>query len=477
MKTPQTTRSIKYCHIGAGKLGLGLVFPLFADRACDPIIFQRQADPENQNPIYENIRLNNKYLTYDGTTTTEIAAASLQYFDEMAPQGMSNTIEALAEADIVTVCTPTLPENLSQTLAKVNALRSKPAAFLVFANGEKMSSRALRKAETALKSQLDMFVACDVVSDRICPAIDMSGEISRVIVEPYMDVTIHADNVAHDLLVDVLGGQAGVRVTKRAQEFEFFERRKYWLLNGTHYALASRIRTEKINQSLQATLLNDAAALEAIESMQSEIIDAMGLYCRSKGLSEDGEMNREALKIFANEVLDRLRQGPKDGTERIFRDLYNYTSIAKDFANLEMKLKVGHDGHLKKLFENLASQGRHAQTVLTDWTDDSELNDFRQHYYAHIHRYIRKAIQSYGLAAYFAKVKTRIGEPLRMILNTMTGKNENGNFPKELSAAMCNMNEVALYYLSEAENRIEQQIVGASRETERRAREKWGHTE
>jgi mannitol-1-phosphate/altronate dehydrogenase len=323
----------RHVHLGAGRLGLGLIVPLLSGSA---VLVNRPPSPSSSLRIYEWLKSHESYqirTAGHAPTQAEVSYAAFHYADES---------EALrtyfGSSDLSLVTTATRAQNLAEAglrLAEWLQYRSEVDKGMEFhltvIAGENLpsnSSRLRQEVRDVLSSRGDNstlqyidsnvdFLNCLV--DRICLSVSLLDEEVLVDVEDYQEWVIEVSSLEQrERLAELVKPSVTLAST---HDFEFYYRRKVWLLNGIHLILAV-LGTEKGLRTV-GDALADSEVLSAVRHVQDSFAMALG-YLTSLDAEEAPEDSRlRSLLDYNESVLQRLAVTGEDILdERILRELY-----------------------------------------------------------------------------------------------------------------------------------------------------------
>ncbi|MBU2602211.1 MAG: hypothetical protein KKA32_08600 [Actinobacteria bacterium] len=453
---------INYCHIGAGKLGLGLAYPMFHPVAGRSAIVQRpaasgQSDSQRRNQVLDQ---REAYYVDDGRQRIEVPVLDFRVLDPVtSPRRVA---EVIAGADIVSVATGTDVREYWPALRLADAMKSEPCALLAFDNSRRASSHIIRSAERSLDYRFTKLVPCDMVVDRICTNVRVVEDQVVVEAEAFLDVTIQATDSCGQLLSHLLRDQANVRIVQSDDLFDAYEKRKAWLMNAAHYAFAA-FGLQKSPLFTVDSAAKDTEILEAVRRTQNEFTLALLLWMEERGLPEDGDVSKPALIRYAADVRARVASGPTESADRIFNGLLEYSQQGKLHSDIVERMIEDTDQLLK---EHLAKVGHHrgrgakrpimVARILRGWHREPELQFYRQKLAARLNSHMAALVTRIGLVSFFEKARARIHEPLNLLIEHLKGtpEEEIRGYPMYSTAALLAVENAVLYYVRRAELNI-----------------------
>ncbi|MHB8858853.1 MAG: mannitol-1-phosphate 5-dehydrogenase [Thermoleophilia bacterium] len=448
---------ITYCQIGAGKLGLGLVYPLFAPQAHRSILLQRPGEKESST---RNIILKEagQYSVAIGPTITNYL---VDEFVELNDQGRELALEALVAADVIAIATGARTENCWELLVEADRRKTKLCAVLVFENGVRCSTSLLDLMSSEMKYRFENLIACDVVCDRICTEIELKDSQVIVHTEEFCDVTIGAKAPLKDNLANLLPGATGVRIVSDDQLFDAYERRKAWLVNSAHYTFAALGRKKGARFTVDMAA-RDENIRQHVRRMHKELALALLLWMNENGVEPVNELELSELLEYAQVVRQRVAAGPKDEIGRIFKPLLEYSERGSMHSDLVGHLKEKNDlllvKYLKVMVERKQKDGVSMTVVelIDEWKNRPEVRRYKQNLASEMASFVANLIRRIGLSSFFEKARARLHEPLEIILNALHVTDSAVGYPVYTTEALLAVQDTVQFFV----NRAEQDAAG-----------------
>lgn len=342
----------RHIHIGAGKIGLGLIVPITYKCGFEVIILNKENDPSEKQKYEKNTFLaSRKYYTlYELEYIPSIKKPKAKNHDTVEydsfftfPEGtdrIDSRLQRLISSDpcptLVTISVeignlkriiPLLSRIMELHLLDYGVLKNKQFPIFVTAceNGYRVTDRlkeSLMKDPSSdrLKSQIKQFsdnkvLFINSLVDRVVPKDPViTGETLSMGVEQYYKWVIEISDIKsniedHKILKQQLGNKV---VFTSSEEFTGWEVKKYVCLNALHLALGTLICWYKhFNNSISMMeaieYLPEGLSIdiiqEKIKNIQEELSQA-GCILTKHSLSYEEVMD------YNIEVLDRIKKMP-----------------------------------------------------------------------------------------------------------------------------------------------------------------------
>lgn len=347
--------SVSVCIIGAGSIGLSLLFPWMRAEGHDPVLIARASRRAVTSARLERIRRERKFIvrmpdgdrSFDGVTLIEYDAANLEGV------GSEAAIDALSTADVVLVSVGV--GNLGDVAQLVaTALRrrggTKPLHVLAFENRHRASLELARQIDrlVAGAAGLRPVMPHVTVTDRACQSTGAGGT-ADVEAESYGEVVI-ADSARAVIGAGTRPASTGPVVTHVSdQEMELFEDRKYWFVNGTHVVLGLRAYDRgaagfRLVDALDAD--GNAALLRSLHEEWIAVLAARAARCNATHPA----LTHASIRGYADRMFDRLRELPTWTVLNVLRELQEHRGSPRE----DVLARVAR--LLEKLDGRLASQ-------------------------------------------------------------------------------------------------------------------------
>jgi hypothetical protein len=279
-----------HIHIGAGRLGLGLIAASGAQARLDLHLVHRTSSSVPE-PLHVSL-----------TVVGEHGAAAGPSF-EIPSVSCSDTVQGLAPA--VQTVLRHAPHLLITTAVTTEGLAAR-RDFLIELAAERAKSDQVRSTAfiagendpgpgyPALKAELRALgVDCrDTMVNRVCPSIeaDLAADARRVTVDALAEWVIAGRPTGA-----ALGALARVSHVRFVADVEPYEVRKRWLVNGVHLAIAILARYRRL-PSIDVAVAEEGR-IAWIERLQAVLIGA--LERRHPGLEDKRRIRGRACRRVA----------------------------------------------------------------------------------------------------------------------------------------------------------------------------------
>lgn len=446
---------VTYCQVGAGKLGLGLAYPLFAPQAHRSILLQRPSPSRNVESSTRNRLLEDAghFSVDNGPTVSDYPVGEFVLLDD---QSRGRALEAFMAADVITIVTGKRTENCWELLVEADRRKTQPCALLVFDNASRSSTSLLDSISTKMGHEFENLIPCDVVCDRICTGLELEDRRVVVHTEEFSDVTVRVPTGFQGVPAILLSEASGVRLVSDDRLFDAYERRKAWLVNAAHYAFAA------LGLKRNALYTVDMAARDRqitkhVEHMQGELALALLLWMAENGVEPDHNLQLPELLVYAQTVRERVAAGPSDEIGRIFKPLLEYSEHGSMHSDLVEYVKEKNESLLFEHLENIVERKEYegvnmtARDLIKDWQNQTEIRRYRQELASEIAIFVARLIRRIGLSSFFEKARARLHEPLGIILKALTEAESAGRYPLYTSEAMLAVQEAVQFYVLRAE--------------------------
>jgi hypothetical protein len=350
---------VRICLIGSGSLALGLLYPWLSRLpGCDLTIVTRAGGEES-----EALRALKRYRLQMGgsellqTVYQDVCAYDPRNLDDASAD---TCIACLQESDVIAVSVgvnnlPAAGRLIARACAGGKGL---PLHLLAFENAPGASQKLLlhvyEEMEALGGGQGRALRAHTVLADRACQR-DMDGERTVVIqAERFGEILL--EETARDLFDEVIspeGPQPYVRYVP-TEAVDLAERRKFWLVNGTHTALGllcAHANLQLLNQGL-----SDERIAQILRTLHAEWVQVLHQVAMDKGF-DTGLFSAEELTLQAERMFDRLRDSPDLSVRDVLKELTDLGE-AKEVARFLHRL-------FQKLDDRLAEAVRLASEIGT----------------------------------------------------------------------------------------------------------------
>jgi hypothetical protein len=159
----------------------------------------------------------------------------------------------------------------------------------------------------------------NAIVDRVCPTeCRLEDGTAIVETEKFRQWIVLKDDLdALKIVDDHPFLTSPIEVISSSEEFEFLEKRKRWLVNGTHVAAAFFARSIGVNSLPLA--LEDEYVLKNVQSVQDGCAQALFINAASSTTAAYND-----IREFGRRVIDRIKNGPEDTADRILMDWINW---------------------------------------------------------------------------------------------------------------------------------------------------------
>ena len=335
-----------HIHLGAGKLGLGLVVPIFKKNSR-VVIIQRPSDQWKHIKEYDFINLYvNEYLIGKFEVFHESSKNSnIQSFiqkwkskndlflcvrDELMIKNL-----LLASHSISTSLGP----GISEILKYLNEAEFESEVNLYPFENNKDSVDAIKEVLNSTCSGINII---PVIADKICSEKIINENRILIKAEPYQNIIINGATKSASKIFKTFKGIDSVIVATDKSEYDFYYKRKFYIVNGIHmiaaiygylYLYEKKIPYEKWSEySLSVLLDNQILYKKFIDfiSIQSiRIVLESNKNTEKKG-TEDAKNTYDKLVAYGESVLIRFRT---------FNDLIIRILNINDIRKLETNYK------------------------------------------------------------------------------------------------------------------------------------------
>lgn len=335
-----TQKKPTHIHFGAGKLGLGLVCPLFHE-SSRLIIIQRPTPHWEIIRDTVQIKINGNTLAACDVVTDKTSIKELiEIIDS------KNDILILSENDEILQIAINCADSISTALgsylydiADTLSLYSniKQINLYPFENNSDM----VKIFATRLSNRTDKIQVTPVVSDRICYRRDINPDSIDISCEEYNDVHIYISKDKPKTLESV--ESINLHYTTSPNVQDFFYNRKFWLVNGMHMLLAVYSFYYLIEKNIPfqqwkeipINIFNEISSIERslpiLSSFQSiRLILSTDVKVLKKSLDTINQREQfEILKKYSENIFVRFDRQP----DPLFRvlDLSNLESLKSKY--------------------------------------------------------------------------------------------------------------------------------------------------
>jgi len=155
--------------------------------------------------------------------------------------------------------------------------------------------------------------------DRICHNIEDEGNKIKVECEKYYSWIIDVSGASNSPSF-LEKGLEGIKIVKDKNLFNLYVKRKKWLVNGIHSAIAVYALASEQPYALISDAIQDPKISLIIENIQEEFASALEIC---------GNANINKIEQFNKEFLQRVKKNKGDKAARILRDLCKEDMIMK----------------------------------------------------------------------------------------------------------------------------------------------------
>lgn len=320
-------------HIGAGKLGLGLIVPLLKKTGLKVWLLNRDDDVEKNKKLFVKqykILPANQMVNFD-------------YFDIFNEDDMDEQlIGRLSQREIQLITTSVTEHGLSKVakyLSKIARKRMQEnidSSLVIIAcenihkNSKVLRERTMDLLDRDQKNFVNAhFHFCNCVVDRVCNDLKSDGKLVEICAhEPYswkIDISNIPKKEAN-FLENAFGKSVGFL---NKQDFQFEETLKLWCFNGMQLILAAYAKNFARDNNLSdyplSSMLQDVDTIYMIHRIQYVFTVAM--------TAAYGKSHRNRVKKYHKEFLERIAKGSDDMASRIIHDLHKSIEIEYEESN------------------------------------------------------------------------------------------------------------------------------------------------
>ncbi len=228
---------LDHCHIhfGGGRIGFGLVVPLFNNNSR-LVVIQRPSDPWKKIKGTEKIELkiNGKYLTHFDVI-----------HDLSKKKGMKHILEKWGSNDNLLVCSSNTDllkifienaDSMSTSLGSglnyiieliSNSILKKKINLYPFEN----DNNAVTALSNNLRSLTDKIIVVPVIADKICSKRTINSGLINIQAESYAAVTVQGKNKQVHKIFNAINN---VTITRNVREQNHLYNKKLYIVNGIH---------------------------------------------------------------------------------------------------------------------------------------------------------------------------------------------------------------------------------------------------
>jgi mannitol-1-phosphate/altronate dehydrogenase len=324
-----------HVHIGAGKFGLGMVVDLCHRAGFRTLVMNRKSGAEHHHPLGSRGAFR---VVYDNAAHQELKKVTAHFYDSALE---TEAIELIANSSVRLLTTSVRPDGLRDVaplIAEALARRVQnhvgtPLCILACENlrdnSAQLSDHVKAHFQKITSKPLGgSAVFCNTIVDRICAGIAVVGGLLEVSVEEFSEWIIEHPGRSIDAL-DTLSGLDGVTLTRSNEEFQAFETRKYWCLNGVQLAAAAYSYHYDPGLVLLSEALENQNILGKVRALQDEVGYAFRLYAGNLGVS--ASFPEEEVVRYSDSVLRRFRRNKTDRVSRLLKHQEDAESRLRQF--------------------------------------------------------------------------------------------------------------------------------------------------
>ncbi len=352
--------ALSVCIIGAGRIGLGLLYPWMVSAGNKAVLINRRAHSGSARPYRTALKTDAAYLLKGPCGEWPYGEVELQEYDpdDLGGADSRDAVAAISAANVVLVSVGVA--NLGQVAYLIaegcrDAPAETPLHVLAFENRPEASAELERLVSDVLRSTPGAaarpVVSHATVTDRACSMEDVSGP-ATVKIERYGEVVV-ADTAASlfDPCED-LADAAPIVTVAPPKSVEFFEYRKFWLVNGTHVVLGILAEKKEGAGFRLVDVLEDPNAALFLRGLHQEWTRVLAAHARAAGCTHPA-LSEEALNAFSDRIFERLGDQADWTVMNVLRE---FVSIIQDpleepLAHLSKLARL-----LKKFDDRLARQ-------------------------------------------------------------------------------------------------------------------------
>lgn len=227
-----------HVHFGAGKMGLGLVVPLMCEN--NQIIIIQRPSPKWDNTKYQD------YLTINlnGTETFKF-----NFYHEQSGKNLDDILDLISTGNNVFICSgkmeilgpiienaysisTALDTGLDYIVNVLEGLKFPQKVNLYPFENDHTAVERLREKLSKKNNSIDVI---NLIPDRICPERKIDRKNIMVKCESYANVVVRGANKD---VYDLFSNNPNVIVADSNEEYDFYYKKKFWLLNSIHMIMA-----------------------------------------------------------------------------------------------------------------------------------------------------------------------------------------------------------------------------------------------
>jgi len=325
-----------HLHIGAGSLGLGLVVPLCSKMGFKVHIANRPHG--SKADVYDRLKEGRtlSLLFVDSGGCEQVPYSRFYYTDD------PDLMDIFADGRLSVVTTAVRGENLDNVFPVIyEGLLTRchsapknghPLILIACESSPHCSSRlhnlvqeeAIKKNDIELLRYIkDEVGFVDTLVDRICfpPKVEQDGSITSHS-ETYYEWLGNKANLRGEIsaLADKIF-LGGVPKLIRENEFDFFFKRKSWLVTGIQLAIAVKgLACDPPKERVQ-DVLDSPVLMSNVDKVGMVWELALQYYGEVKLFLDIQEVGYEDIKDYAQTVLTRLKRMSSDNLDRILWEL------------------------------------------------------------------------------------------------------------------------------------------------------------
>lgn len=408
---------MKYIQYGAGSIGLGLIGQVVAENKHHIIFINRSRENSKKNELLEAKKPILLQSLKDGSNIYQLT--DYEFFaseDE-------NTLKAIADPEVRILSTAVRQENLheaAERIVKGLSLRSQrldvPLLCIMACENIPSNSDVLKEHITSYCDErtrqfIDEHVTfLNTVIDRIC--LSSSAERGLVVkVEDEYEWIINVGRLEDpDLRQEFLGFFSSTPLVKLVGElaFQFYERKKLWLMNGIHMVLGivSLVENQKHPAARGIQTVGDALSREDVikrlRLAQKAFAIGLAQFVKDKGIKIKGATQND-LDKYNEKIFLRLQDSKLDKIDRFLADI-----IKPDVEQV-----------FEQAYESIKKYG------LPEGNKE---------------KVIERLYSAFDINVYLKKLAERISEPFKYFLMAIKGQE---SLPKDTTNLLINLAELS----------------------------------
>jgi mannitol-1-phosphate/altronate dehydrogenase len=323
-----------------------MVLDLCGRAGFESVVLNRQSD----DPHHQALRRNSSYrIVYNGDPSdSRTIEVSLYYYESDADRRAMEFIAAPSVALLTTSVTPDGLPAVAPLIARAVEMRQANTALPLWViacenlplNSQKLAEHVgihLSPATRDAYLRTHVFFSNTVV-DRVCTGIAEAAGFVEVEAESYSEWIIEPPPIEL-AAVRRLSQVPDVKVVRNRAEFEAYETRKYWCLNGVHLAGAAYAYNYDSSIDLFADALMNRDILAKVQALQEDLGFAFRCYSERTGVIS--LFPEEEVRQYNDMLLLRFLQNRKERVARLLKHEEKIEKTIRDFVESIVEPGIG----------------------------------------------------------------------------------------------------------------------------------------